>query len=265
MSLPNLVNLKIGLKLGEYWPHPAQNGPGVRSQFSPFRYFPNFQNNQTTGYLNNITLIFDRCHTWQIITWFKVFNLCFCRRHMTTQIWVNTGSGNGVLPYGTKPLSEPMLTNHQLGPVTDWLRAISQEKPRPSVIKIRLKNTKLTFSWNLSGDNELTNGALVTSTPDLTCLEEDTFKLFSDHFEAVKWICSMDIPCLYYFWYHQTLNFVSIVYDVYLHKIRWRYTLFKIPRDILKLLFSHNVPQSIPRTYSKYEYTRQYIKMESWC
>ena len=26
--------------------------------------------------------------------------------------WVNIGSGNGLLPGGTKPLPEPMLTNH---------------------------------------------------------------------------------------------------------------------------------------------------------
>ena len=28
----------------------------------------------------------------------------------TSQIWVNIGSGNGLLPDGTKPLPEPMLT-----------------------------------------------------------------------------------------------------------------------------------------------------------
>ena len=27
--------------------------------------------------------------------------------------WVNIGSGNGLLPDGTKPLPEPMLTYHQ--------------------------------------------------------------------------------------------------------------------------------------------------------
>ena len=31
----------------------------------------------------------------------------------TTEIWVNIGSGNGLLPDGTKPLPEPMLTYHQ--------------------------------------------------------------------------------------------------------------------------------------------------------
>ena len=32
---------------------------------------------------------------------------------VTPDIWVNIGSGNGSLPEGTKPLSEPMLTYHQ--------------------------------------------------------------------------------------------------------------------------------------------------------
>ena len=34
-------------------------------------------------------------------------------RHMATEVWVNIGSGNGLLPDGTKPLPEPMLTYHQ--------------------------------------------------------------------------------------------------------------------------------------------------------
>ena len=34
------------------------------------------------------------------------------------QIWVNTGSGNGLLPDGTKPLPKSMLTHHQWSPVT---------------------------------------------------------------------------------------------------------------------------------------------------
>ena len=37
---------------------------------------------------------------------------------MVMEIWVNIGSGNGLLPDGTKPLPEPMLTDHQLSPVT---------------------------------------------------------------------------------------------------------------------------------------------------
>ena len=30
------------------------------------------------------------------------------------EIWVNIGSGNGLLPDGTKPLLEPVLTYHQI-------------------------------------------------------------------------------------------------------------------------------------------------------
>ena len=37
---------------------------------------------------------------------------------MATEIWVNIGSGNGLLPDGTKPLPEPMLTDHQWSSVT---------------------------------------------------------------------------------------------------------------------------------------------------
>ena len=33
------------------------------------------------------------------------------------EIWVNIGSGNGLLPDGTKPLPEPILTYHYQGPV----------------------------------------------------------------------------------------------------------------------------------------------------
>ena len=38
-------------------------------------------------------------------------------RHMALKILVNNGSGNDLLPNGTKPLPEPMLTYHQLGSV----------------------------------------------------------------------------------------------------------------------------------------------------
>ena len=37
---------------------------------------------------------------------------------MTTQILVNIGSGNGLLPDGTKPLPDSMLTYRKSGPVT---------------------------------------------------------------------------------------------------------------------------------------------------
>ena len=37
---------------------------------------------------------------------------------VATKIWVNIGSGNGLLPDGTKPLPEPMLTDHKWSQVT---------------------------------------------------------------------------------------------------------------------------------------------------
>ena len=37
---------------------------------------------------------------------------------MAREIWVNIGSGNGLLSNGTKPLPEPVLTCHQQGPLT---------------------------------------------------------------------------------------------------------------------------------------------------
>ena len=63
---------------------------------------------------------------------------------MATEIWVNIGSGNGLLPDGTKPLPEPMLTFHNLSPVT-FILGLFQEMPQRSVTKIRLKITYLKF------------------------------------------------------------------------------------------------------------------------
>ena len=38
--------------------------------------------------------------------------------HMATQILVNIGPGIGLLPDNSNPLPDPMLTNHQCGPMT---------------------------------------------------------------------------------------------------------------------------------------------------
>ena len=40
-----------------------------------------------------------------------------CLTHCGLVIWINIGSGNGLLPDGTKPLPELMLTYHQWGVV----------------------------------------------------------------------------------------------------------------------------------------------------
>ena len=52
---------------------------------------------------------------------------------MLTEIWVNIGSGNGLLPDGTKPLPEPMLIDRQWGPMT-FIFGQFHEMPQLTVI-----------------------------------------------------------------------------------------------------------------------------------
>ena len=59
-------------------------------------------------------------------------------RHRVTQSWVNIASGNGFLPDGTKPLSEPRMTNHKWGL---HLRTISQKTVKISALDMSLKIT----------------------------------------------------------------------------------------------------------------------------
>ena len=72
---------------------------------------------------------------------------------MATEIWVNIGSGNGLLPDGIKPLPEPMLTDYQSSDI--HIRAISQEMLQSSITKIHLKITYLKFHSNFPGANKL--------------------------------------------------------------------------------------------------------------
>ena len=75
---------------------------------------------------------------------------------MVTEIWVNIRSGNVLLPDGTKPLPEPMLTDLQWSPSDIHIRENSQEMPQPSITKIHLKITYLNFYSDFPGANELT-------------------------------------------------------------------------------------------------------------
>ena len=54
---------------------------------------------------------------------------------MATQVWVNIGSNNGLLPDGTKPLPEPMLMYDQLGHVAFTWWQYSMEMLTMSLIK----------------------------------------------------------------------------------------------------------------------------------
>ena len=75
---------------------------------------------------------------------------------MVTEIWVNIGSGNGLLPDGTKPLLEPMLTS-SVRSSDIHLRASSQELPQPSIIEIICKIKYQKFHSNFPGANGLTH------------------------------------------------------------------------------------------------------------
>ena len=65
---------------------------------------------------------------------------------MATVIWVNIGSGNGLLPDGMEQLPEPMLTDHQLSPVTFILGQFHEKCLNHQSLKSFLKITsKISF------------------------------------------------------------------------------------------------------------------------
>ena len=71
---------------------------------------------------------------------------------MATVILDNIGSGNGLLPDGTKPLPEPMLTYHQRGSVAYFWE---QELLKVSIQDMSLKKTFWKIFSNPPGANEL--------------------------------------------------------------------------------------------------------------
>ena len=70
--------------------------------------------------------------------------------------WANTGSGNGLLPYSTKPLPQSTHVDwSSVGSSDIHLTAISWETSQPSISKIVLKIIYLNFHQNLPEANEL--------------------------------------------------------------------------------------------------------------
>ena len=55
----------------------------------------------------------------------------YCGTNENSQdcVWVNIGSGNGLLPDGTKPLPEPMLTSHSWGSMAFTWEQFQSEHP----------------------------------------------------------------------------------------------------------------------------------------
>ena len=72
---------------------------------------------------------------------------------MAKWIWVTIGSGNGLLPNGTKQ----MLLFLSVRISDTYLEAISQETPEPSLTKISMKITYQKFNSNVSWANVLTS------------------------------------------------------------------------------------------------------------
>ena len=82
---------------------------------------------------------------------------------MATWILVNIGSGNGLLPDGTKPLPEPLLTDHQWSPVTFILGQFHKRCLNCQWQKIRLKITYLKFYSNFPGTNVIRHWEVIKS------------------------------------------------------------------------------------------------------
>ena len=80
---------------------------------------------------------------------------------MATEIWVNIGSGNGLLPDGTKPLPEPMLTDPQWNPVTFILWQFHKRCLNHQSLKSVWKLHVLKFHSNFPGANELRGNCAV--------------------------------------------------------------------------------------------------------
>ena len=77
---------------------------------------------------------------------------------------VNTGSDNGLLPDGTNPLPEPMLTRRQWGFVAFTCRQFHRDCLRLQSVNISLKITLLKLLSNLPGANELMHSTIIFSS-----------------------------------------------------------------------------------------------------
>ena len=67
--------------------------------------------NKNPRFIDCLNIAHDR-----IFSHFTSYEIVICRaknHNCPKEIWVNIGSGNGLVPDGTKPLPEPMLTYHQ--------------------------------------------------------------------------------------------------------------------------------------------------------
>ena len=89
----------------------------------------------------------------------SVIHLCFLNNLATaaataTYIWVNIGSGNGLLLDGIKPIPEPIFTPHVWGPVSFiW----GQFRNKYLIYKSLKLAWKLALQWRHNGHNSVSN------------------------------------------------------------------------------------------------------------
>ena len=80
---------------------------------------------------------------------------------MATKIWVNIGSGNGLLAWQHQAITWINVDWSSVKSSDIHTGAISQEMPKPSLTKLHLKITYLKFYSNIPGANELNTTRVV--------------------------------------------------------------------------------------------------------
>ena len=107
----SLAALKVVLSSGEELstrrsPRFNQQGWGLRSQFSPFRYFPKFSEwwkhwlpEWYQAHIWQVSPQLSCGDTWQIRTWLKVSNLYFCKIKTSRNGEINERSFSNLHPW----------------------------------------------------------------------------------------------------------------------------------------------------------------------
>ena len=109
-------------------------------------------------------------------------------QHKVTKIWVNIGSGNGLLPDVTEPLPEPMLTYHQWGPVALFQRQFhincSRIKCMKEVWRLHFKNSSHVSgatSWLINNWKPMWSSSAIGQHCDYWCSGAEAATVLSQH------------------------------------------------------------------------------------
>ena len=132
------------------------------------------------------------------------------------------GSGNGLLPDGTKPLPQLMLTS-SVGFCGINPRPISQEVFKMTVHKMSLKNTLVKLLPHLPGANELIPGGLVM----LTCSCEPGQHCFRSYWWGVSIAWLQLKPLIHWGWDKMAATLLMTFSNVFFLK-----KIYEFPIDI---------------------------------